>query len=66
VTYVCEGDQLYASSVTFDGDTKTSLAHGVVLPDGVSEKTLCSDITGGARFTGKKSGTKNASVAITP
>jgi hypothetical protein len=66
VTYVCEGDQLYASSVTFDGDTKTSLAHGVVLPDGVSEKTLCSDITGGARFTGKKSGTKNASVSITP
>jgi hypothetical protein len=50
VTYVCEGDQLYASSVTVDGGTKTSLAHNVVLPSGVSEEALCSDITGGARF----------------
>jgi hypothetical protein len=64
VTYVCEGDELYASSVTFGSDTKTSLAHNVVLPVGVSETTLCSDITGGARFTGTKSGTKSGSVTI--
>jgi hypothetical protein len=66
VTYVCEGDQLYQSSVTFDGVTKLSLAHSASLPDGVDEQKLCSGITTGARFTDKKSGTKTGSVTITP
>jgi len=66
VTYVCEGGQLYSSSVTFDGQTTTSLAHGASLPTGVDEQKLCSDIAAGARFTEKKSGTKTGSVTITP
>jgi hypothetical protein len=66
VTYVCEGGQLYSSSVTFDGDTKTSLAHAASLPTGVDEQKLCSDITTGARFTDKKSGTTTGSVTVTP
>jgi hypothetical protein len=66
VTFVCEGGQLYESSVTFDGQTKLSLAHNATLPTGVDEQKLCSDITTGARFTDKKSGTKTGSVTITP
>ena len=67
VTFVCEGDELHASSVTFDGDTKTSSGNGASLPTGVTEAKLCSDTTViDARFTGKTSGTKNGSVTITP
>ena len=66
VTYVCEGGQLYASSVTFNGSTNTSLAHNAALPGTVTEADLCS-ATMAARFPGTKSGANiGGSVTITP
>ncbi len=64
ITLVCEGSQLYSSSVTFDGDVKSSLNHGDALPGTVTEANLCS--LGGARYTGKKSGTYTGQVVISP
>ena len=54
ITLVCEGSNLHASSVKFDGVTKTSLANAG-LPGGLDPATVCG--LGGARFTDKTTGT---------
>jgi hypothetical protein len=59
IVLVCKeaGNTLYSSTVTVDGESKTSLHSG-----SANESTLCA--TGGARYTGKLKGDHSGSVNI--
>jgi hypothetical protein len=65
ITLVCEGSQLYSSTITLDGADKKSLPHGSGgLP--ATEAQLCA--LGGASYTGLLSGDHpmNAHIGLTP